>query len=86
MEDTDRLAATIPANTLQGPHRRYVYLGHWRSWESYQLLREPMEREDVRTWPQHNARPGLNTAKATFRPGLLEQGQVWGASVLTGTR
>lgn len=38
MDDTDWLSAMIPANILQGPHHRYIYLGHWRAWESYQLL------------------------------------------------
>lgn len=79
MEDTDWLSAVIPANILQGPHLAYIYLGHWRATESYQLLSGPMERDDVRTWPQHEAGPRLNMGKAIFRPELLEQGQVWGA-------
>lgn len=38
MEDTDWLSAVILANILQGPHPRDIYLGYWRSQESYQLL------------------------------------------------
>lgn len=74
MEDTDWPPAVIPANILQGPHLRYTHWGHWRSQESYQLLSRPMETGDVRTRPQHNAGPGVNTGKATFRPERLEPG------------
>ena len=65
MEDTDWLSAVIPANILQGPQPRYIYLGHWRTRESYQLLGGPVKK-DVRTWHQCNAGQGLNTGEASL--------------------
>lgn len=66
MEDTDWLSAMNPVNILQGLHPRYIYLGHWRAQKSYQLLSGPMEKYVLRTWPQHNAGPGLNAGKAAL--------------------
>lgn len=66
MEDTDWLSAMNPVNILQGLHPRYIYLGHWGAQKSYQLLSGPMEKYVLRTWPQHNAGPGLNTGKAAL--------------------
>ena len=65
MEGIDWLSAMIPANILQGPHPRYIYLGHWRTRKSYQLLGGPLKM-DVRTWHHHNAGPGLNTGEASL--------------------